>query len=95
MRLDAEATTSGGDGNKFSARLLKVIGEFEELRRDADGLQAYAKLCENQTALKQDVEKKMEFEKKDEELYDLVKQKDEEIVTLRNTISKSEEFQQR
>jgi chromosome segregation ATPase len=92
----AQAATNGSDGNKVSAALTKITSGIEELRRDTDGLQAYAKLCEAQAALKQDLErKKNDMKKKDEELRGLAKQKDEEIAALQKSISASQEFQQR
>jgi chromosome segregation ATPase len=96
VKRGAQPTTGGSDGNKFSAKLLKIVSEFEQLRKDNDGLQAYAKLCENQTALKQDLEKmNKEIEKKDDELHLLAEQKDEEIATLQKTISASQQYEDR
>jgi chromosome segregation ATPase len=94
-RRVARATTGGGDGNEFSANLLKIVRAVEELGKDTDGLQPYAKLVETQVALKQGVERmEKEIQEKDEELHRQAKQKDEEISTLQNTISKLKEFEQ-
>jgi chromosome segregation ATPase len=94
-RRVARATTGGGDGNEFSANLLKIVRAVEELGKDTDGLQPYAKLVETQVALKQGVERmEKEIQEKNEELHRQAKQKDEEISTLQNTISKLKEFEQ-
>jgi chromosome segregation ATPase len=94
-RRVARATTGGGDGNEFSANLLKIVRAVEELGKDTDGLQPYAKLVETQVALKQGVERmEKEIQEKDEELHRQAKQKDEEISMLQNTTSKLKEFEQ-
>jgi chromosome segregation ATPase len=95
-RRGGQAATNGSDGTKLPPALVKIFSGIEELRRDTDGFQPYSKLCETQTTLKQDLEtKKKEIEKKDEQLHDLAKQKDDEIATLKKKISALWDFERR
>jgi chromosome segregation ATPase len=88
--------TGGTNGNKFADKLHKLFSELEELGRDTDGLQAYAKLCENQSTLRQNLERKeKEIQKRDAELRDLAKEKDDEIARLQKDISESKDFRER
>ena len=81
----AGKATAGNDGKKFSATMLKIASEFEELRKDTEGLQDYEKLLNSQADLRQKLEQKNHE----------IEGRNREMASIRKEMTETTEFKDR
>ena len=84
-----EHIMAANSAKKFSGGLSRLARDINELRKDTNGLKEYDDLCDEQSALKREVEEKdREIGKMQQELDSLGEQKNRETTSLHKDINR-------
>jgi chromosome segregation ATPase len=87
----AASKRTKSDGRKFSAAFLKIAKDFDDLRKDTEGLQEYDDLVSSHASLKQAIEEKgREIEALNKDTQERLSEKDDKIEDLQARLEKLE-----